>query len=176
MFIRVITFGLLAAAFNAPVTQSAGSCLSASCANYKDINTLWCHTDSTYYCRCRLDASGTWVPQQQPCAGGTAFSFRQQTCVHQAIWKPNECPPVEVEEEVELVVLECSNSCGTSAEIARLACHPEPTRKKFCQCRPTEVERVFRTQPMPCASGTSFSYKRQTCVHDALWTDTCPDA
>ncbi|XP_065090397.1 uncharacterized protein LOC135711471 [Ochlerotatus camptorhynchus] len=164
----VVTLQLVAA-------QLASSCIASSCKTYQDINTLWCHSDPTYFCQCRTDASGKWVEQVMPCSrNGTLFSFRRQTCVHEDQWDRDECSekdntPVMKE---ELEIASCSNPCTTYEEISRLWCHPED-RKLFCQCRPTEVQLVFRPVRMPCASGTSFSFQRQTCMHDAVWTNSC---
>lgn len=155
--------------------QSRESCIASSCKTYRDINTLWCHSDPTYFCQCRTDASGVWVEQVMPCSrNGTLFSFRRQTCVHADQWDRNECVEIEKAPEMkeEEEVAACSQPCKTYEEISRLWCHPED-RKLFCQCRPTVVELVFRPVKMPCASGTSFSLQRQTCVHDAVWTDSC---
>ncbi|EAT39918.1 AAEL008312-PA [Aedes aegypti] len=172
----VLTSFLAVTAIVVSSAQNRESCIASTCKTYKDINTLWCHADPTYFCQCRTDASGAWVEQVMPCSrNGTLFSFRKQTCVHQDLWDQNECLLMGQEkEEVSEQIDECSNPCGTYQEISQLWCHPASDRKLFCQCRPTDVQRVFRTVPMPCATGTSFSFKKQTCVHDAMWVDSCP--
>ncbi|KXJ73487.1 hypothetical protein RP20_CCG015749 [Aedes albopictus] len=177
MVVKVLaTLFLVTSGASLALAQTRESCIASTCKTYKDINTLWCHADPTYFCQCRTDPSGAWVEQVMPCSrNGTMFSFSRQTCVHEDQWDRNECLNLGKEvDELEKEILDCSNPCATYEEISRLWCHPAPDRKIFCQCRPTDVQRVFRTVPMPCANGTSFSFKKQTCVHDAMWTESCP--
>uniref|UniRef100_A0A4Y0BH01 Chitin-binding type-2 domain-containing protein n=1 Tax=Anopheles funestus TaxID=62324 RepID=A0A4Y0BH01_ANOFN len=68
-------------------TPDALNCPEPSCITYAEINTRWVHqseTDKFYQCR---PVNGTWSPQVMPCAPSTLFSFKQQTCVHQFMWK-----------------------------------------------------------------------------------------
>ncbi|XP_058825619.1 uncharacterized protein LOC131685726 [Topomyia yanbarensis] len=154
--------------------QSPEQCIASSCKTYKEINTLWCYPDPNYFCQCRpITNGGSWTEQVMPCADGTKFSFRQQVCVLPQYYNATECLDPNPNDPVTTGNLKCSNPCTTYAEIVKLGCSPSGP-KEFCQCRPTPVERVFTPIKMPCANGTSFSYRRQTCMADGLWTDSCP--
>ncbi|KAL1383952.1 hypothetical protein pipiens_013098 [Culex pipiens pipiens] len=154
------------------------SCIGSSCKTYKEVNTLWCHADPTHFCQCRTTAAGTWQEAVMPCARAqTYFSFRRQTCVTVDMWDQAEClGPDELmggAEEPAPVEVKCEHACVTYADISTLWCHPAD-RDAFCQCRPTAVPKVFEIVKMPCANGTLFSFKRQTCMQDSLWADSCP--
>ncbi|KAL1401040.1 hypothetical protein pipiens_006936 [Culex pipiens pipiens] len=156
--------------------QSRESCIASSCKTFKEVSTLWCHADPTHFCQCRTTASGTWQEQVMPCArAGTFFSYKRQTCVTVDMWDQGECFGADesLVKEPDAELVNCRQSCETYADITQLWCHPKD-RNAFCQCRPTAVQKVFEPVKMPCANGTLFSFKRQTCMQEGLWTESCP--
>lgn len=174
----ILKFLTLLALAGTALAQSRESCIGSSCKTYKEVNTLWCHADPTHFCQCRTTATGTWQEAVMPCARAqTYFSFRRQTCVTVDMWDKAEClGPDELmvpAEEPAPVEVKCEHACVTYADISTLWCHPAD-RDAFCQCRPTAVPKVFEIVKMPCANGTLFSFKRQTCMQDSLWADNCP--
>lgn len=156
--------------------QSRESCIASSCKTFKEVSTLWCHADPTHFCQCRTTASGTWQEQVMPCArAGTFFSYKRQTCVTVDMWDQGECFGADesLVKEPDAELVNCRQACVTYADITQLWCHPKD-RNAFCQCRPTAVQKVFEPVKMPCANGTLFSFKRQTCMQEGLWTESCP--
>ncbi|XP_055642696.1 uncharacterized protein LOC129779312 [Toxorhynchites rutilus septentrionalis] len=160
-------------------TQTGEGCLGYSCRTYNEINTLWCHSDPTYFCQCRPTAEGTWIEQEMPCPRAeTYFSFKYQACVRQEMWTPDECEKLggsgedvpNPEDPSDL----CANPCDSYENIHRLWCYPDEPNA-FCQCKPTREEGLFVAVRMPCALETVFSFQRQTCMHNIQWTDSCPD-
>lgn len=153
--------------------QTVDDCIRASCRTYEDVNTLWCHADPGHFCQCRPSPSGTWVPQVMPCAPGTLYSFRRQTCVHPYMHDALECSDGGggIDDPADSVLCE-EVPCVTYWEINTLVCHADP--KQFCQCKPLRIEpTVWVPVAMPCAADTSFSFFHQTCSRDELWLSSC---
>ncbi|XP_055535995.1 uncharacterized protein LOC129724803 [Wyeomyia smithii] len=173
MFFRAI---LLVALFSTSTRGQTAveSCIGSKCKTYQNVNTLWCYSDPDHYCQCRAAAAGQpWKEQVMPCADGTKFSFKRQVCVRQELWDKSECLSTGMGGANTVVDSPCTQNCSTYADIVKLRCHPK-NAKAFCQCRPTDVPKVFTPVKMPCANGTTFSFQRQTCMADALWTNSCP--
>ncbi|KXJ72512.1 hypothetical protein RP20_CCG017829 [Aedes albopictus] len=103
----------------------------------------------------------------------TVFSLRHQVCVHPSMRDQRDCPTEDVLDPG------CDEvPCNTYEEINTLSCHSEA--KRFCQCRPVSIQKddpnkgVFKPISMPCAEGTLFNFRLQTCSREELWTNTCP--
>lgn len=163
---------LIAVVTGTTSAQTAQDCINVACRTYDDVNTLWCHADPAHFCQCRPSPGGTWVPQVMPCAPGTLYSFRRQTCVHPPMYDDRECDELGPEGgELELAVCE-EVPCVTYAEVSTLVCHEDRTR--FCQCRPLKIDpTVWVPVVMHCAESTSFSFRHQTCTRDELWLNSC---
>ncbi|EAT39920.1 AAEL008313-PA [Aedes aegypti] len=159
----------------AQAQTSQEGCESASCSSFKNINTLYCHINKARFCQCRPGLGNAWVLQVMPCPDPeTVFSFKHQVCVHPWMRDDRYCVT-----DSELLDDECVTApCKTYEEINTLTCHLD--RYQFCQCRPISTrpdnpnKGLFAGISMPCAKGTSFSFRQQTCVHDGLWVDSCP--
>ncbi|XP_058826738.1 uncharacterized protein LOC131686768 [Topomyia yanbarensis] len=173
-FVLAVTLQAIGWSTTISTAQSVEDCIDISCRTYNEINTLWCHALPTHFCQCRPSPVGLWVPQVMPCAEGTVYSFRHQVCVHPDMRNDNDCSnrfPDEL--DLELCAEPPVPSCETYEEINELSCHQEP--KRFCQCRPLKINPTeYAPLAMPCAGVTTFSFQRQTCVHDGMWEDSCP--
>ncbi|KAL1378297.1 hypothetical protein pipiens_015670 [Culex pipiens pipiens] len=237
---KLLGISLILLASCGAFAQTVDDCIRASCRTYEDVNTLWCHADPGHFCQCRPSPSGTWAPQVMPCAPGTLYSFRRQTCVHPYMhdalecldgggggtddpadsvlceevpcvtyWEINtlvchadpkqfcQCKPLRIEPTVWVPVAMpcaadtsvhlCSNpgrrtvptasqtvqdcinvACRTYDDVNTLWCHADPGH--FCQCRPSPSG-TWAPQVMPCAPGTLYSFRRQTCVHPPMYDD-----
>ncbi|XP_055601897.1 uncharacterized protein LOC129750835 [Uranotaenia lowii] len=150
-------------------------CMGARCETYEHINTLWCHRDPAKYCQCRPN-SGTWSwePRVMPCAPGTVFHFWRQVCVHPSVRPDDVCVMPEEEDEPTSVMPVCDQvPCNTREEREKLSCHEDS--HQFCRCRPLSIDPVtWAAIAMPCAQGTAFSYRHQTCFLQVVWTNSCP--
>ncbi|XP_062553681.1 uncharacterized protein LOC134218555 [Armigeres subalbatus] len=173
----------------------ADGCVAATCDTLQQINTLYCHSDPGRFCQCRPSAGNVWTLHVMTCVDpSTVFSFRHQVCVHPSLRDDADCSPQSDDVQDENVgddddetdddggnddAVGCEAvPCGSFEKINTLSCHPDS--KRFCQCRPIAIESeypnrgVFEAIDMPCASGTSFSFRLQTCARDELWINTCP--
>uniref|UniRef100_A0A182W4W8 Chitin-binding type-2 domain-containing protein n=1 Tax=Anopheles minimus TaxID=112268 RepID=A0A182W4W8_9DIPT len=137
-------------------------CPTPRCVTYDEINTLWVDPNPARFLQCRPDVTGGWSLQQMPCAPGTLFSFSRQVCVLPAYWSTcaEVAPSAEPCEEPR---------CITYAQINTLWVHK--LTNKFYQCRP--VNGTWTPQEMPCAPGTLYSFKHQTCVQESMWKSSC---
>ncbi|XP_001659114.2 uncharacterized protein LOC5570410 [Aedes aegypti] len=186
---QLVVLSALAVIGTLPITRAQNGpegCVAASCSTFQQINTLYCHANPAWFCQCRPGLGNVWILQVMTCPEPeTVFSFRHQVCVHPSMRDEAECDPAgagdgpddtDIEDDVDRA---CELApCGTFEEINTLTCHPDV--KRFCQCRPISTQPedpnrgLFVAIAMPCAEGTSFSFRQQTCARDELWVDSCP--
>ncbi|KXJ73486.1 hypothetical protein RP20_CCG015748 [Aedes albopictus] len=172
---KTLVFGGLLLIQDAWSVDPPVTCIAANCNTYQEINILYCHINPARFCQCRPTADNGWDLEVMPCPEPeTVFSFRHQVCVHPSMRDQLDCIITEgtLDPGCEEV------SCKTYEEINTLSCHSESGR--FCQCRPVSTQKddpnkgLFEPISMPCAKGTLFNFRLQTCSREELWTNTCP--
>merc|ERR1712150_307137 len=112
------------------------------------------------YHQCQATPNG-WIAHVMPCAPGTVWSQRQQTCVAENQLKEMEKAAVEVEEE-ESDMCKPRNPNRVCPKKAYYRDRCDAAR--FYQCQEL-ADGTWTAFPINCAPGTVWSQPQRTCVH-----------